>query len=132
MGTPTRVFFNLTRQVNAPWPALPGRPWRMDLYARPRGRNTPAWILSLLSPRKFDLLIAPFGRLLVDPSKMLPLGPFPVFSATGVHTITLTIPNKPVLLGAPFFLQGLAVPALPSSPFSWRFTNALRDRVEPF
>ncbi len=132
MGIPTRVFFNLTRQVNAPWPALPGRPWRMDLYARPKTCNTVSWIIPVLSPREFDALAPPFGRLLVDPTKGFLLGPFPVSSSTWVHTITWTVPNKPVLLGEPFFLQALAVPALPASAFSWRFTNALRDRVEPF
>ncbi len=132
MGTPTRVFFNLTRQVNAPWPARPGLFWRMDVYAgSPRGKTTPL-VLPLLSAAKTRACLPPFGRLLADPAKGVVLGPLFVSPKTGVRRVPLRVPKDPALLGALFYLQALVVPDLNWPPSTWRFTNALQDRAEAF
>ncbi|MBL8751451.1 MAG: VCBS repeat-containing protein [Planctomycetes bacterium] len=121
----TSARFNFFNQVHTPTAPVHGQPWSIQLASPVR--TTPVlWapgVANGAAPAPFALPGLD-GRLHLDPVSAIPL--WPIFSTTGLDTITWTIPNLPALIGTELHYQAAVLdPLRPAF-----LTNATRDVIQ--
>ncbi|MEM7203346.1 MAG: VCBS repeat-containing protein [Planctomycetota bacterium] len=121
-----QVLHSLRWQLDAPFLARVGRPYRLDVYARlPAGTVNTA--IPILGTRRVRVPLPPWGTLGLDPASLAVLPPVAVDPAEGLGSMALGIPNEPSLVGSTFFAQAL----LTSGAAPVRLTNVLAETVIP-
>ncbi len=117
---------NLHRHCHAPWLARIGYPYRLDLYSQPGYGSGVHFAIPAIADAPGSLLLPPFGRLGLDPARMVKL-PVVAIGGSGLGSLTLDVPNDQAIVGMSFYFQALMVtsPDLTRA----RFTNVVRDVI---
>ena len=115
------IYFNLRRQIHAPYlPAL-GRPYEIRVYGDPGDG-----VLPLLSKGKGNVPLGNLGTLFLSTQGMAAL-PLQWLNPSGTASVYLHIPRIPVLLGVDFYAQALLVK--PGAKPKIHLTNALAETI---
>jgi hypothetical protein len=121
-----RLYLNLLRQQDAPYPARLGKHYLLAVYAR-YGRATNGDLAyPLLAPASANVPLPPLGTLFLDPSTMVALPALAIPQPAGVSSVSLVIPNVPGLVGLPLYAQALLI----QHPAAF-LTNATEDVIQP-
>ena len=107
--TPTRLYTNLLRQIDAPHLLRIGHDYRLDVYARFGPSRLADVALPYASVAPVNIPLPPMGTLGLDPGSMAALSPFVVPQPAGVQSVTFAVPNSPALVGVPIYTQALLV-----------------------
>ncbi|MEM7200200.1 MAG: VCBS repeat-containing protein [Planctomycetota bacterium] len=121
-GGGRRLYFNRSRQLEAPLLAVPGRAYTLRIQAR-SAPPRPNLALIALSTGESRVPL-PWGILGLDPTQLVALPPIPIAAASGQAEESLVIPAQPALAGVPFYLQ-----ALLTGTGAARLTNVEADTV---
>ena len=120
------LLTNLHRQSHAPQVARLNASYRYDFYSQP-GYGTGAHVaVPFLAFARANLPVPPFGVLRLDPATRVSLPIVPLPQPFGTGSLAFHFPDRPALVGLPFFLQALIVP---SNPFDARLSNVSSDRA---
>jgi hypothetical protein len=117
--------FNLLRQLDAPFLLRPGCWYRLDAYARhgaPRLFDVAQPYLALGTA---NVELPQVGRLGIDPAGAAVLPPLLIPQPTGMASLSIAVPNNPVLAGIPIHAQAVLV----QYPLQARFTNVITEWV---
>lgn len=119
----TRIALNRHRQIEAPWVARIGHPFRLESNSAPGYGSGPRAMAILLGtamlPRPVSL--GSLGVLRIDLASAHAIGPSPL-PAGGRTLLDLMIPRDPALVGETLVAQGLVLDGL--LPSEWRLTGA--------
>jgi len=124
-GTPVdKLYLNLLRQLDAPYPAQLGAHYLLAVYAR-YGRATNGDLAyPLLAPATANIPLPPLGTLFLEPSTMVPLAPLAIPQPSGVSSLSLVVPAVPSLVGVTLYAQALLI----QHPSAF-FTNSTEDEI---
>ena len=120
-GAGDRAWFNLQRQLDAPFVLRAGRPWTLEAYGRGGAPGTSDLVWPWLSLARVVIAVPPFGVLGIDPVASLP--PFVVPQPAGLGSTTWPVPNTPSLAGLALYVQALQL----ASTGSLHLTNVVHD-----
>jgi large repetitive protein len=123
------LYRNLHRQIDSAPLARVGRPYVLDLYAKPGYATSTQWALAMLSPTEQDPgpVVPPFGRLRLGVRGLVRLAPIAIFKPGGKVTIRLPVPNVTGLKDVMIYAQALIVHS--SAATQWKLTNVIADRI---
>jgi predicted nucleotidyltransferase len=120
-----RLYLNLHRQLDAPYVLHAGRNYQLDVYSRYGPTTTAEIAFPFASTGTANIPIPPFGTLGIDPTLMIALPPIVVAQPAGIGSLTLPIPNLPIMSGITIYTQAL----LSQQPVQDRFTNVVSDAL---
>ncbi|MEM7200025.1 MAG: VCBS repeat-containing protein [Planctomycetota bacterium] len=102
-----RIYTNLARQLATPLLTRPGRPWRLDAYAR---FLTPAadFALPIVGGAATSIPLPGIGTFGLNPIGLIVLPPFFV-QPEGFGSLALDLPDEPTFVGLEIFAQALLV-----------------------
>ena len=124
-GQQNGLYFNLLRQLSAPFLMFVGRNYRLDVdsrYGPPRAMDL---AFPLLATGTANIALPPLGTLRLDPSLMLALPALNVPQPAGTASTSFALPNNPSLIGAIVYAQALVAPGS-ATP---RLTNPTADVI---
>ena len=121
-----RLYLNLLRQLDAPFPLQTGQTYTLDAYARYGPPSTMDVALPFLATAPASIPLPPFGTLGLNPTQMVSLRPILIPQPAGVGSLSFFVPNVPRFVGISIYTQALVVPL----PFQGRLTNATADVIQ--
>jgi hypothetical protein len=125
LGRRNRLYLNLHRQLDAPYVLHAGRNYQLDVYSRYGPTTTAEIAFPFASTGAANIPIPPFGTLGIDPTLMIALPPIVVAQPAGIGSLTLPIPNLPIISGITIYTQAL----LSQQPVQDRLTNVVGDAL---
>ncbi|MCC6669807.1 MAG: VCBS repeat-containing protein [Planctomycetes bacterium] len=117
---------NLHRHLHAPYLALVGRPFVLEIHSMPGYAPGTPLAIPLLGRAGGDLPVPGLGNLGLDPRTLIVLPPASLPPGGGMASVALQIPNLPALAGVPFAAQALM---FPGGRTPARFTNMVGTRI---
>jgi len=108
-NSPNRLYLNLLRQLDAPLPLRVGNTYQLDVYARYGSPRLLDVAGPFLSTATATIPLPPWGILGIDPQYAIMLPAIVIPPATGVGSVTITMPNVPSLAGVSIHGQALLI-----------------------
>ncbi len=128
-GSPAALLLNLTRQIEAPFEAVPGKPYRLEIYSRPPKAPASLAVIPLFAVREKKTPLPPFGTLGLDvKASFLGLPLVKTDPARGKAVLDFTLPNSAALRGIPLCWQALVESRI-AGKRTWRFTGVVTGKV---
>jgi hypothetical protein len=124
-GGQSRIYVNLLRQLDVPFVLRIGHTWQLDVHARYGPSRRVDLALPFVSPRGAWVPLPPFGVLGLDPTAALPLRAMVIHRPERSASLSMTVPNDPVLVGLEVHAQAL-LRQLPGAAY---LTNATTDVI---
>lgn len=111
---PTKLFTNLSRQLQIQAEATLAAPALLSAFAQPGSLSAAVAVQPWIAPRRLNknLELPGLGSLAIDLSGAFPLAPMWLSPPWGNTAITLRVPNNVALRGKDIFVQGLFYPPL--------------------
>ena len=122
-----RLYLNLLRQLDAPFPLRIGQTYTLAAYARYGPKSEIDVALLFLSGATAQVPLPPFGTIGLDPTQLLTVPPFPIPQPAGVGSVSFTVPNVEIFVGTFVYAQALLVPL--AFPAQARLTNVTADEI---
>ena len=108
---PKMIFENRARHLHAPFLALTGLPYLLDLYANPGYGVVGHQALVFLSGQSARIPVPPFGVVGVDPTATVVLPPVSLPASPGTASVQLMMPASPSVIGLDLYSQALLIPS---------------------
>jgi hypothetical protein len=121
-----RLYLNLLRQLDAPYPAQLGKHYVLAAYARYGRAANGDLAYPLLAPATANIPLPPFGTLLLEPSSMVALPPLAIPQPAGSSFLVFVVPNLPSLVDATIYAQALLI----QQPMAFH-TNLTASVIQP-
>jgi hypothetical protein len=110
-GAPTRLYTNVTRQLETPRLARPGRPYDIVVYSHPvtpsGSPSDVAVVFAALDATRIPL--GPLGLLLLDPASLIEVGALTIPQPEGRATTSFVLPADPTIVGITLQIQACVV-----------------------
>ena len=124
-----RLYLNLDRHLHAPSPAILGKSYQLDFYAKPGYATSYHLVVPFVAMAEKKTKFAVFGTFGLDLAQTIVLPLMVILPLRGKTTLSLMIPDDARLLGMILSSQALIIPDLLFPPLSWRFTNVTADKI---
>ncbi|MBK8975212.1 MAG: VCBS repeat-containing protein [Planctomycetes bacterium] len=118
-----RLMVNLLRQSDVPLLTRLREDLVLEIHAAPGLSTVPQLVVPNLAPAAARIPIPPYGTLGIDPALMISLPWQVVAPPGGIATIRFRVPDLPLLIGVPVFVQSVLVDPVRSV----RLTNVTAD-----
>ena len=121
----TRLYFNLLRQLDTPFLVMPGREYRLDVYARYGMARLVDVVFPFVSTATARIPLPPLGILGLDPTRIAALPGFVIPRPAGMGSVSVIVPNVPNAVGVTVYAQALLI----QHPVLSRLTNVTADKI---
>ena len=123
------LYLNLDRHLHAPSPAILGKSYQLDFYAKPGYATSYHLVIPFVARAEKRTKFPIFGTFGLDLAQTVVLPLMVVLPLTGKTTLSLLIPEDTRLIGTTLSSQALIIPDLRAPPRSWRFSNVSADKI---